>query len=57
MPAHEFEADEALSEGVKIHWFSTIKNMETSSITVEKMQVVNGKPFQLVNTKLWKQIL
>ena len=43
MPAHEFEADEALSEGVKIHWLSTIKNMETSSITVEKMQVVNGK--------------
>ena len=24
MPAHEFEADEALSEGVKIHWLSTI---------------------------------
>ena len=43
IPAHEFEADEALSEGVKIHWLSTIKNMETSSITVEKMQVVNGK--------------
>lgn len=43
MPAHEFEADEALSEGVKIHWLSTIKNMETSCITVEKMQVVNGK--------------
>lgn len=43
MPAHEFEADEALSEGVKIHWLSTIKNMETSSITVEKMQVVNGQ--------------
>ena len=43
MPAHEFEADEALSEGVKIHWLSTIKNMETSSITVEKMQEVNGK--------------
>ena len=43
MPAHEFEADEALSEGVKIHWLSTIKNMETSSITVEKTQVVDGK--------------
>lgn len=43
MPAHEFEADEALSEGVKIHWLSSIINMETSSITVEKMQVVNGK--------------
>ena len=43
MPAHEFEADEALSEGVKIHWLSSIKNMETSSITVEKMQVIDGK--------------
>ena len=43
MPAHEFEADEALSEGVKIHWLSSIKNMETSSITVEKMKVVDGK--------------
>ena len=43
MPAHEFEVDEALSEGVKIHWLSSIKNMETSSITVEKMQVVDGK--------------
>lgn len=43
MPAHEFEADEALSEGVKIHWLSTIKNMETSSITIEKMNIVNGK--------------
>lgn len=43
MPAHEFEADEALSEGVKIHWLSTIKNMETSSITVEKMQVIDGE--------------
>ena len=43
MPAHEFEAEEALSEGVKIHWLSSIKNMETSSITVEKMQVIDGK--------------
>lgn len=44
MPAHDFEADEALSEGVKIHWLSTIKNMETSSITIEKMDIVDGKP-------------
>lgn len=43
MPAHDFEADEALSEGVKIHWLSTIKNMDNSSITVEKMNVVDGK--------------
>lgn len=44
MPAHAFEADEALSEGVKIHWLSTIKNLDASSITIEKMEVVDGKP-------------
>lgn len=43
MPAHDFEADEALSEGVKIHWLSTIKNVETTSMTIEKMKVVDGK--------------
>ena len=25
MPAHDFEADEAIEEGVKIHWLRTIK--------------------------------
>ncbi|MDZ4709638.1 MAG: NAD(P)-binding protein [Saprospiraceae bacterium] len=44
MPAHEFEADEALSEGVKIHWLRTIKNFEGNSITVEQMDIVQGKP-------------
>ena len=28
MPAHAFEADEALEEGVKIKWLTTIKAME-----------------------------
>lgn len=44
MPAHDFEADEALSEGVKIHWLRTIKNLDTDSLTVERMDIVNGKP-------------
>jgi formate dehydrogenase beta subunit len=44
MPAHEFEADEALSEGVKIHWLRTIKNFEGTSITVEQMDIKDGKP-------------
>ena len=44
MPAHDFEADEALSEGVKIHWLRTIKNLDEDSLTVERMEVVNGKP-------------
>lgn len=44
MPAHDFEADEALSEGVKIHWLRTIKNIDESSMTVERMDIVDGKP-------------
>ena len=44
MPAHDFEADEALSEGVKIHWLRTIKNIDETSITIEIMDIVDGKP-------------
>jgi len=44
MPAHDFEADEALSEGVKIHWLRTIKNVDSASLTVERMEIVDGKP-------------
>jgi NADPH-dependent glutamate synthase beta subunit-like oxidoreductase len=44
MPAHDFEADEALSEGVKIHWLRTIKNIDSTSMTIEKMNIVGGKP-------------
>ncbi len=44
MPAHDFEADEALSEGIKIHWLRTIKNLDSTSLTVERMDIVDGKP-------------
>jgi len=37
MPAHDFEVEEALQEGVLIKWLSTIKQANESSITVEKM--------------------
>lgn len=37
MPAHHFEVEEALQEGVMIKWLSTIKQAGASSITVEKM--------------------
>jgi 2-oxoacid:acceptor oxidoreductase delta subunit (pyruvate/2-ketoisovalerate family) len=37
MPAHDFEVEEALQEGVLIKWLSTIKHAGESSITVEKM--------------------
>jgi len=37
MPAHDFELEEALQEGVLVKWLSTIKQAGESSITVEKM--------------------
>lgn len=37
MPAHDFEVEEALQEGVLIKWLSTITQAGEASITVEKM--------------------
>ncbi|MDD4929128.1 MAG: NAD(P)-binding protein [Gallionella sp.] len=37
MPAHDFEVEEALQEGVMIKWLSTIKQAEEGNLTVEKM--------------------
>ena len=38
MPAHDFEVEEALQEGVLIKWLSTIKNVAgEATLTVEKM--------------------
>ncbi len=45
MPAHEFEADEALAEGVKIKWLTTIKEIVGSTLTVERMTIDDkGRP-------------
>ncbi|MBK8961741.1 MAG: NAD(P)-binding protein [Candidatus Competibacteraceae bacterium] len=45
MPAHDFEATEALEEDVKIHWLRTIKNIEENKFTVEIMEVdAKGRP-------------
>ena len=45
MPAHEFEADEALAEGVKIHWLRTIKSIDQTEVTVEVMAIgEDGRP-------------
>ena len=45
MPAHDFEADEAMAEGVKIKWLTTIKEISGSDLTVERMQIdPNGRP-------------
>jgi 2-oxoacid:acceptor oxidoreductase delta subunit (pyruvate/2-ketoisovalerate family) len=38
MPAHDFEVEEALQEGILIKWLSTIKNVsDAGTLTVEKM--------------------
>ena len=45
MPAHEFEAQEAEEEGVLIHWLRTIKQIDETTFTVEKMELdENGRP-------------
>ena len=37
MPAHGHEVEEAIEEGVKLKWLSTISAADNESITVEKM--------------------
>jgi len=45
MPAHDFEADEAIEEGVKINWLRTIKEIDCTTMTVEVMELdENGRP-------------
>jgi 2-oxoacid:acceptor oxidoreductase delta subunit (pyruvate/2-ketoisovalerate family) len=44
MPAHDFELEEALEEGIMMKWLSTIKSVEAGSIRVEKM-VLDAKGF------------
>jgi NADPH-dependent glutamate synthase beta subunit-like oxidoreductase len=45
MPAHDFEATEAEEEGVMIHWLRTIKQIDETTFTVEKMHIdENGRP-------------
>ena len=45
MPAHDFEADEALAEGVKINWLRTIHNIDETTFKVEVMELdENGQP-------------
>lgn len=45
MPAHDFEADEAIEEGIKINWLRTIKEIDKSTFKVEVMELdENGRP-------------
>ncbi len=45
MPAHDVELEEALDEGVILHWLRTIKQIDGTTFTVEKMELdENGWP-------------
>ncbi len=45
MPAHGFEADEALEEGIKIKWLTTITEIAGPTLTVEIMALDDsGRP-------------
>lgn len=45
MPARAFELEEAVEEGVKIKWLSTIKNIVGPDLTVEMMELDSkGRP-------------
>jgi NADPH-dependent glutamate synthase beta subunit-like oxidoreductase len=44
MAAHDFEAGEALEEGIKINWLRTIKGIGEDELQVEVMKLVNGQP-------------
>ena len=45
MPAHDFEATEAEEEGVLIHWLRSIKQIDETTFTVEKMTIdASGRP-------------
>lgn len=45
MAAHAFEADEALEEGIKIKWLTSIKEIAGSDLTVETMELDSkGQP-------------
>ena len=44
-PAHQFEIEEAIEEGVSMKWLSTIKAAEEGEVRIEKMVLdENGKP-------------
>ena len=39
MPAHESELQEALDEGIKVKWLSTVKTQDEHSVQIEKMRL------------------
>jgi len=43
MPAYDFEADDAIGEGVEINFLRRIKRVDSNELTLEVMEVVKGK--------------
>jgi formate dehydrogenase (NADP+) beta subunit len=43
MPAYDFEADDAIAEGVEIDFLRRIKRIDGNQLTVEVMEAVKGK--------------
>ena len=39
MPAHDVEMEEAEKEGILVHWLRTIKHIDDTTFTVEKMKI------------------
>ena len=45
MPAHDLDVEDALDEGIVMHWLRTIKQVDGTTFTVEKMEIdENGWP-------------
>lgn len=45
MPAHDFEMEEALDEGILTRWLRTIKHVDDTTFTIEEMELdETGKP-------------
>ena len=52
MPAHDFELEEALAEGVKVKWLSTIRTVGLGEIVVEQMALdEQGVPYPTGRTE------
>ena len=39
MPAHDFEVEEALEEGVLVKWLSTIRHADGGKLVIERMEL------------------
>ncbi len=39
MPAHDFEVEEAIEEGVLVKWLSTIKHVDSGRMVIERMEL------------------